>query len=202
MQFLASPRRRSTIIAIVLAMLCCALFPGISVAQPYTSQPIKIIVPYTPGTGNDILARTIGQRINEKWKIPVVVENRPGASGNIGTAAVARAAPDGLTLLVAPNNFVINPYVFKDAQYDPFKDFEPVALLGWGRLLLVANPATRFANARGLIEAATAQKNKSGALRQRQEQKLESSPCQEHGKLRVQWISNASLARLRPAMRL
>lgn len=157
MQFLASPRRRSTIIAIVLAMLCCALFPGISVAQPYTSQPIKIIVPYTPGTGNDILARTIGQRINEKWKIPVVVENRPGASGNIGTAAVARAAPDGLTLLVAPNNFVINPYVFKDAQYDPFKDFEPVALLGWGRLLLVANPATRFANARGLIEAAKAQ---------------------------------------------
>lgn len=149
--------RPRKVIAMVAAVLCCALGSGIAVAQPYTSQPIRIIVPYTPGTGNDILARTVGQRINEKWKTPVVVENRPGASGNIGTAAVARAASDGQTLLVGPNNFVINPYVFKDAQYDPFKDFEPVALLGWGRLLLVANPATRFANARDLIEAAKAQ---------------------------------------------
>jgi tripartite-type tricarboxylate transporter receptor subunit TctC len=156
----ASPHRRSPLVAIAAALLGCALGSGIAVAQPYTSQPIRIIVPYTPGTGNDILARTVGQRITERWKTPVVVENRPGASGNIGTAAVARAAPDGLTLLVAPNNFVINPYVFKDAQYDPFKDFEPVALLGWGRLLLVANPATKFANARGLIEAAKAQPGK------------------------------------------
>ena len=152
--------RRSASIAVASTVMCCALGSGIALAQPYTSQPIKIIVPYTPGTGNDILARTVGQRITEKWKTPVVVENRPGASGNIGTAAVARSAPDGLTLLVAPNNFVINPYVFKDAQYDPFKDFEPVALLGWGRLLLVANPATKFANARALIDAAKAQPGK------------------------------------------
>lgn len=157
MTFLTSPCRRFKAIAAVAAMLGCALCSGIAAAQPYTSQPIRIIVPYTPGTGNDILARMIGQRITEKWKTPVVVENRPGASGNIGTAAVARSAPDGLTLLVAPNNFVINPHVFKDAQYDPFKDFEPVALLGWGRLLLVANPSTKFANARGLIDAAKAQ---------------------------------------------
>jgi tripartite-type tricarboxylate transporter receptor subunit TctC len=155
----ASAARRSAIVAILAAAVCMLGLDGAS-AQPYTAQPIKIIVPYTPGTGNDILARTVGQRITEKWKTPVVVENRPGASGNIGTAAVARSAPDGLTLLVAPNNFVINPYVFKDAQYDPFRDFEPVALLGWGRLLLVANPATKFANARALIDAARAQPGK------------------------------------------
>jgi tripartite-type tricarboxylate transporter receptor subunit TctC len=156
MQVSGLVRRSGRLLFLLATLLGMSIVSGIGIAQPYSSQPIKIIVPYTPGTGNDILARVLSQRITERWKTPVVVENRAGASGNIGTAAVARSTPDGLTLLVAPNNFVINPYVFKDAQYDPFKDFEPVALLGWGRLLLVANPATKLPNVRALVDAAKA----------------------------------------------
>lgn len=145
---------------VLFAIGCLLAGLGSVEAQPYTSQPIKIIVPYTPGTGNDILARVIGQQLGERWKAPFVIENRPGASGNIGTAQVARSAPDGLTLLVTASNFVINPHIFKNAQYDPFKDLAPVAQLAWGRLLLVANPAAGARNASDLVKAAKANPGK------------------------------------------
>jgi tripartite-type tricarboxylate transporter receptor subunit TctC len=144
-------------VRILLVSIFCT---GAAQAQPYTSQPIRIVVPYTVGTGNDILARIIGQQLSERWKSPFVIENRPGASGNIGTAQVGRSAPDGLTLLVTASNFVINPHIFKNAQYDPFKDLTPVAQLAWGRLLLVANPSARIANAKALVAAAQASPGK------------------------------------------
>jgi tripartite-type tricarboxylate transporter receptor subunit TctC len=105
----------------------------------YPSRPIKIIVPFTPGTGIDILARTLGERMGQDLKTSVVVENRPGASGNIGTEAVAKSAPDGYTLLMTANTIVLNRSLFKSIPYDPINDFTPVAPLAIGRLALVTN---------------------------------------------------------------
>ena len=145
---------------IVLTAIALAMWAGIAASQPYTNRPVKILVPYSVGTGNDILARFIGQKLGEMWGTTFVVENRPGASGNIGTAAVAQAVPDGTTLLLTPNNFVVSPYVYKNAQYDPLKDFAPVALLGWGRLLLVAHPGTGFKSLGDMLAAVRARPGK------------------------------------------
>ena len=162
MHFRASPHRRCTAIALFAAMLGCALGSGIAVAQSYTSQPIKIIVPYTPGTGNDILARTLGQRITEKWKTPVVVENRPGASGNIGTAAVARAAPDGLTLLLAGTGTLASaPSLDPNLGYDRLKSFAPISALASGPHRVVISSSVPAISLREPIELA---KSKPGQL--------------------------------------
>lgn len=120
----------------------------------YPNKPIKIIVPFSPGTGIDILARVLGQRMNESWKVPVVVENRPGASGNIGTEAAARSPADGYTLLMTANTIVLNRSLFKRIPYDPIKDFEPVAPLAIGSLALAAHPSVNAKAAKELIELA------------------------------------------------
>ena len=97
---------------VLLACNASAQAPSKS-AQPYPNRPVQIIVPFTPGTGMDILARTVGQKLSERWGQPVVVDNRPGASGNIAMEAVARAAPDGYTLGFAnTGNITINPFLF------------------------------------------------------------------------------------------
>ena len=124
------------VIAFILATI------GNLMAQDnYPAANIRIIVPFTPGTGIDILARTLGQKMSEDWKTAVVVENRPGASGNIGTEAVAKAAPDGYTLLMTANTIVLNRSLFKTIPYDPIKDFAPIAPLAIGRLALVTHPS-------------------------------------------------------------
>ena len=106
-----------------------------------TRSRSRIIVPFTPGTGIDILARTLGQKLGERWKAPVVVENRAGASGNIGTEAVAKSPPDGYTLLMTASTIVLNRSLFKTIPYDPVKDFAPVAPLALGSLALVTHPS-------------------------------------------------------------
>src|SRR6476660_3856901 len=97
------PRSASLIVAALVTALSVALVPQARAQEPYPSKPIKLIVPFTPGTGIDILARTLGQRIGEDWKASAVVDNRPGASGNIGTELVAKATADGYTLLTTAN---------------------------------------------------------------------------------------------------
>jgi len=126
----------------------------------YPAHAIKIIVPFTPGTGIDILARTLGQRMGEAWNTPVVVDNRPGASGNIGTEAVARSAPDGYTLLMTANTIVLNRSLFKSIPYDPVKDFAPVAPLAIGRLALVVHPALDVKTVKDLVAYAKANPGK------------------------------------------
>jgi tripartite-type tricarboxylate transporter receptor subunit TctC len=127
---------------LLLVVLFSIAAIGNAVAQDtYPAASIRIIVPFTPGTGIDILARTLGQKLSEDWKTAVVVEHRPGASGNIGTEAVARAAPDGYTLLMTANTIVLNRSLFKSIPYDPIKDFAPVAPLAIGRLALVTHPS-------------------------------------------------------------
>jgi tripartite-type tricarboxylate transporter receptor subunit TctC len=110
-------------------------------AQSYPSRPITLVVPYTPGTGIDIIARTVAPRLTERWKEPVIVDNKPGASGNIGAAMVAKAAPDGYTMMVTVNTFTITPALYKSIPYDPVKDFAPVGRVANGNVALVANPA-------------------------------------------------------------
>jgi len=127
---------------------------------PYPIKPIKLVVPFTPGTGIDILARTLGQKIGDDWKATIVVDNRPGASGNIGTEAVAKAAPDGYTLLMTASTIVLNRSLFKTIPYDPIKDFAPIAPLAVGRLALVTNPTVPAKNVSDLIAYAKANPGK------------------------------------------
>ena len=137
-----------------------AVFVPFVAAQTYPKQPVRMIVPYSPGTGADILARTIGQKLTDRWGQTVVVENKVGASGTIGTAVAAHAAPDGYTLLMNVNSHVINKCVFKDAQYDPVKDFTPVTMTAWGRLLLVVHPSTHIETLKDFIKEAKAHPGK------------------------------------------
>jgi tripartite-type tricarboxylate transporter receptor subunit TctC len=100
---------------------------------------VRLVEPYTPGTGADILARLLGARLSETWKVGVVTENKPGATGNIGAAWVAKSAPDGYTLLFVATSFGTTPAVSR-APFDPVKDFAPVALVATSGLVFVVNP--------------------------------------------------------------
>ncbi|MCG2592560.1 tripartite tricarboxylate transporter substrate binding protein [Ramlibacter sp. XY19] len=118
--------------------------------------PLKLIVPFTPGTGIDLIARTVGPRLGQRLGRPVVVDNRAGASGNIGTEAVVRAPADGNTLLVSVNTLVMNRGLYPHLPFDPVKDLQPVSLTSWGQLLLVTHPGTRLKTAGELVAAAKA----------------------------------------------
>jgi len=123
-------------------------------AQP--DGPVTVIVPYTAGTGPDILARLAAPWLQPRLGQPVVVDNRAGASGLIGTQAVARAAPDGRTLMMQPNTFVMNASLFSQVPYDPVRGFAPVALLTRGELALVVHPDVPARDARAFAELARA----------------------------------------------
>lgn len=120
------------------------------------AQPLRLIVPFTPGTGIDLIARTVGPRLAERLGRPVVVDNRAGASGNLGTEAVVRAAPDGATLLVTVNTLVMNRALYPRLGFDPVKDLDPVSLTSWGQLLLVVNRSTGIGTAAELLARARA----------------------------------------------
>ncbi len=95
----------------------------------WPGKPVRIIVPFTPGTGMDILARTLAPHLQAAWGQGIVVDNRPGASGNLGAGAVAKSAPDGLTLLMGVNTLIINPALYSNMTYDPLKDLAPIGLV-------------------------------------------------------------------------
>jgi tripartite-type tricarboxylate transporter receptor subunit TctC len=126
--------------AAVAAFLLVALSLLPAAAQ-VAGRPITIIVPYTPGTGIDILARALGGELAKVWGQPVVVDNKPGASGNIGTQVAARAAPDGQTLLMIAKTFVTNVSLFKNVPYDPVTSFVPVVKLATGSIVLAVHPS-------------------------------------------------------------
>jgi len=125
-----------------------------------TQAPIKLIVPFTPGTGIDLIARTVGPKLSQRLGRPVVVENRIGASGNIGTEAVVRAAPDGSTLLVSVNTLVMNRSLYPQLSFDPVQDLEPISQTSWGQLLLVTHPNSGYRSASELAQAARRQPGK------------------------------------------
>ncbi|OGA46733.1 MAG: hypothetical protein A3G24_22500 [Betaproteobacteria bacterium RIFCSPLOWO2_12_FULL_62_13] len=115
--------------------------PISALAQGYPERPLRFLVPYGPGGPTDTMARVVGQRLSEHWGKPVVIDNRPGATGNIGTALVARATADGHTILVHTSAFAVNPSLFRNAGYDPFKDFAPVIVAGVTPNMLFVRPS-------------------------------------------------------------
>ncbi|MBI4206148.1 MAG: tripartite tricarboxylate transporter substrate binding protein [Betaproteobacteria bacterium] len=112
-----------------------------AVAQTYPERPLRFLVPYGPGGPTDVIARVVGQRLSELVGRPVVIENRPGATGNIGTTLVARATPDGHTVLVHTTAFAVNPSLFRNAGYDAIQHFTPVIIAGSTPNMLFAHPS-------------------------------------------------------------
>ena len=140
----------------LLAGLTVLFFVTALHAQDYPAKTIRIIVPLSAGAGADIAARIIAQRMNEHWKHPVIVENRPGAGGTIGTAAAAKAEPDGYTLLVQSSSHSANPAIYKSLPYDPLKDLVDVALIGKTPYVMVSAANGPYKSLKALLAAARA----------------------------------------------
>jgi len=129
---------------------------GLRAAFAWPDQPVRLIVPFTPAGGPDMIARYVAERLSPRIGQPVVVENIPGASGNIGSQVVSRAKPDGNTLMSSVNTLVMNASLFRDLPYDPIADFAPISLSAWGTLVLVAHPGQAPMTLAALIAAAEA----------------------------------------------
>ena len=145
------------------ALLTCAAFaiaPLSAMAQVYPDKPIRIIVPFSPGGGTDTFGRVIGQKLQERLGQPVVVENRPGAAGNIGADIVAKANPDGYTLLLAQDSLAIVPWLSKSLPFDPMKDFAPIGVGVFMPMMLVVANKVPANSLRELIEYARANPDK------------------------------------------
>lgn len=150
-------RRKPLHVFAPLALLAAAITAGPALAQPrYPAKPIRMIVPYTPGGPTDILARAVGQSLSEAWSQPVVIENRPGASGNLGTALAAKAPPDGYTLGVVAISYSVTPSLDARVGYDPVRDLTPVALFATVNNLLVVHPSLPARSVKELIAFARA----------------------------------------------
>ena len=152
-----NPIRRA---ALALALLTAASATALA-SDKYPAKPVTLVVPQAAGGANDTIARVIAQKLTEQTGQSFIVDNRPGAGGNIGTAAVAKARPDGYTLmLTADSSYVINPSLYKSTGFDPLKDFEPVSTVATAGYVLVANNAFPAKNVAELVSAAKAQPGK------------------------------------------
>ena len=148
---------RATMLAVGLL-----LAPAVSTAQDsdWPNRTIQIVVPYTPGTGGDILARILGPKLAERWKIAVVTDNRAGASGNIGTDFVAKSAPDGYTILCTATSFGTNPAINHKLPFDPIKSFVPVIQLASSSVSVIVTPGLPVKSMREFLELARSQPGK------------------------------------------
>ncbi len=140
----------------ILALLAAALALSCQAtcAETYPARQITLIVPFAAGGSNDMVARVIGKKLSDVWGQPVVIDNRAGAGGVIGSAAVATAAPDGYTLLLVSSTFTINPAIKKSMPFDTIKDFTPIAFIARSPLLLTASNKLEVSSARELIALA------------------------------------------------
>lgn len=129
-------------------------------AAPYPTQPVKIVVGFAAGGLNDVLARLIAAELAPRLGQPVVVENRPGAASNIGTAYVARATPDGHTLLLSSSALAINPNLYENLSYDPLEDLAPISQISTTKMLLMVNPQLGVETMGDLVAAAKAEPGK------------------------------------------
>ena len=144
-----------------VVVLGAALLTPLSLhAQPYPGHPVKVVVPYAAGGAVDIVARTIGQPLAEALKQPVIVDNRPGASANIGMEMVAKAAPDGYTLLMASNGIATNMALFPNLTFDGRRDFVPVAKIGYAPLVIVVPASSPAKSLKDLVAMAKAEPGK------------------------------------------
>ena len=144
----------------LLALVAAAFLavPSLTPAQTFPTKPVRIIVPFPPGGGTDVVSRLLGQKLGEAWGQQVVIDNRPGASMMIGHELGAKAPPDGYTLIMSSNNHTINPSVYKKIPYDTVKDFAPVTLVGNSPLVLVVHPTLPVKRTKELIALAKSRK--------------------------------------------
>lgn len=141
----------------LLAMASVTLMAEVAAAQTYPSRPIRIVITFPAGGPTDTVVRPIAQRLNEAWGQPVILDNRGGAGGVVGTEIVARAAPDGYNLLVGTaGGMAINPNLMASLPYDPFRDFAPVGMLVINPQILVAHPSLPASNVKELVALAKA----------------------------------------------
>ncbi len=150
------------VIAALVAMpgVAQAQHPSTRSGQGFPTKPIRIVVPFSPGGGTDTLSRIIGQKMSENWGQAVVMENRTGAGGMIGTAIVAKATPDGHTLLMSSSAFAISAALHPNLPYDPLKDFAGVTRIGFSKTMLVVTPALGVKSLKDFIELARARPGK------------------------------------------
>jgi tripartite-type tricarboxylate transporter receptor subunit TctC len=141
-----------------IAVACVAVLPfAVANAQGFPTKPVTLVVPFPPGGATDMIARQLGQAMGEHLGQPVIVENKPGAGTLIGAGAVARAKPDGYTLLVSSGTtFTVNPAVYKKLPYDPVKDFEPIGVIARSPMVLLAHPSVPVNSFKELAAAAKA----------------------------------------------
>ncbi len=145
---------------ITFATLLLLAAAGSVMAQTYPNKPVKLVVPFPPGGGTDIVGRLIAQKLSEVWHQPVIIDNKPGANTLIGTEFVAKAPSDGYTLLMASPSHTINPSLYKNLKFDTQKDFAGAAIVATGPLVLTVNAALPAKNVRELIALAKAQPQK------------------------------------------
>src|SRR5438128_6252347 len=140
-----------------LAAVLLLALSGPSAAQDYPNRPIMLVVPYAAGGGNDVMARIVAEKMSPMLGQQIVIENRGGAGGSIATRAVAKAAPDGYTLVIGgTGTLAINPTLYSNVGYDPRKDFAPIGLIGTSALVLVVHPSVPVHNVKELIAYAKA----------------------------------------------
>lgn len=143
---------RITLPVLLVAVAASLLGPSSAVAQAYPSRAIKIVVPYNAGGPTDVITRIVGQKMSESMGQPVVIDNKAGASGNIGMDAVAKAEPDGYTLAApAANNLVTNQFLFKSIGHDPLKAFTPLSIMAAAHNVLVVSPSVEARDLQSLI---------------------------------------------------
>jgi tripartite-type tricarboxylate transporter receptor subunit TctC len=141
----------------IIAALAFSLCATAVAAQDYPTKPIKLVVPFPPAGGTDIMSRVVAQKLTDANKWTIVVDNRPGAGGNIGVDAAAKSAPDGYTLVMGQtSNLAINPSLYKDLPYDPLKDLAPVVLVGEGPIALAVRNESPLKSVADLVAAAKA----------------------------------------------
>jgi len=140
----------------LLGGVALILATGANAAEPFPTRPIRLIVPYPAGGGTDIVGRVLGQKLHQSLGQPIVIDNRGGAGGTIGTAAAAKSAPDGYSLLLVPTSHLINPSIYAKLPYDTEKDFAPISMVASAAILMAVNPSVPADTVRGLIDAAKA----------------------------------------------
>ena len=146
-----------------IAAALITMYTGVTVAnaamtaaelQAYPSKPIRIIVPFSAGGSGDAIMRAVGQKLTDAWGQPTVIDNRAGAAGSIGSAIVAKSAPDGYTALIASSTYTINPSLYKNLPFDPIRDLQPVTLIASSPFLLLVHPSVPAKTTKELIALA------------------------------------------------
>jgi tripartite-type tricarboxylate transporter receptor subunit TctC len=150
---------RTSILSLV-SVTAGMLAAGQALAQEYPNKAVTIVVPFGAGGGTDTMARVIADGLNKSLQQPFVVENKPGAGGNLGMAAVAKAPKDGYTLLMVTNNIAINPSLYKNVNFHPTKDFEPIAVVGSSPVAISVHPSLKINSLPDLVKYAKANPGK------------------------------------------